>query len=97
VLKQVPAGARAVVIFDPHSEGSCAFAEAAAARGARLWVLWREGSHTPLVATKKRGAVLREAIELAVSAREMAAIFGLPVPSRSLRRTGSTPRREKRV
>jgi hypothetical protein len=94
-LKQVSAGAQAVVIFDPHSEGSCTFAEAAAARGARLWILWREGSHTPLVASRTRGAVLREAIELAVSAREMAAIFGMPVPSRSRRRTGSAQRREK--
>jgi hypothetical protein len=96
-LKQVPAGAQAVVIFDPHSEGSCTFAEAAAARGARLWVLWREGSHTLLVASRKRGAaVLREAIELAVSAREMAAIFGMPIPSRAGRRTGSAQLPEKR-
>jgi hypothetical protein len=92
LLNQTPAGAQGVVIFDPRSEGSSAFAAAAAAR-ARLWVLWREGSHTPLVAIKGRAAMLREGVELAVSVRELAAIFGMPVPALSGRRTGPTRRR----
>lgn len=80
-LAAVPAHEQAVVIFDPHDEKSWAFAEVAARRGAKLWVLWHEGSHRPLVAPSPPSKAMQDAIELAVSAREAAAILRKPLPT----------------
>lgn len=79
-LDAVPADEQAVVIFDPHSEKSWAFAEIAIRRGAKLWVLWHEGSHASLVAPTRPSKAMQDAIELAVSAREAAAILKKPLP-----------------
>jgi hypothetical protein len=80
-LAAAPAHEQAVVIFDPHNQSSWAFAEAAAGRGAKLWVLWHEGSHAPLVAPTTPSKAMQDAIELAVSAREAAAILKKPLPA----------------
>jgi hypothetical protein len=85
VLDAVPAHEQAVVIFDPHSEKSWSLAEVAAKRGAKLWVLWHEGSHELLVASVKPSREMRAAIELAVSAREVAAILRKPLPTAAAR------------
>jgi hypothetical protein len=77
-LDAVPAEEQAIVIFDPHETLSWEFAQTAAERGAKLWVLWHEGSHAPLVAPSPPSPALRGAVELAVSASEAAAM--LPVP-----------------
>lgn len=89
-LAAVPPHEQAVVIFNPHDERSWAFAETAAGRGAKLWVLWHEGSHAPLVAPVTPGRAVRDAVELAVSAREAAAILKTSLPA-------ATPRRRRRV
>jgi len=80
-LDAVPAHEQAVVIVDPHKEKSWAFAETAARRGAKLWVLWHEGSHERLVAPVEPSKTVQNAIELAVSAREAAAILKRPLPT----------------
>ncbi|HUI34008.1 MAG TPA: NAD-binding protein [Stellaceae bacterium] len=77
---------QAVVIVDPHDKSSWVFAEVAARRGAKLWVVWHEGSHKPLVAPAPPIKEVRDALELAVSAREAAAIFKRPLPAAVPRR-----------
>ncbi|MGH7092986.1 MAG: NAD-binding protein [Stellaceae bacterium] len=64
----------AIVVFDPLDAGSWRFALVAAARSARLWVLWREGSRLPPKAPSPPTDAVREAIEVAISARELAAL-----------------------
>ena len=76
----MPAHEQAVVIVDPHKAKSWVFAETAARRGAKLWVLWHEGSHERLVAPVEPSKTVQDAIELAVSAREAAAILKMPRP-----------------
>ena len=80
-LDAMSAHEQAVAIVDPHKEKSWAFAETAARRGAKLWVLWHEGSHEPLVAPMQPTKTVQDAIELAVSAREAAAILKKPRPA----------------
>jgi hypothetical protein len=84
-LDAVPAHEQAVVIFDPHEAKSWAFAETAARRGAKLWVLWHEHSHERLVAPMKPSKTVQDAIELAVSAREAAAILKRPHSAKATR------------
>lgn len=79
-LNAVPAHDQAVVIVDPHRAKSWAFAEIAAGRGAKLWVLWHERSHAPLVAPAPPSKSVQDAIELAISEREAAAILKKPTP-----------------
>jgi hypothetical protein len=77
-LDAIPHDEQAIVIFDPHEKLSWQFAQTAAQRGAKLWVLWHEGSHAPLVAPTPPSEALRAAVELAVSASEAAAMLPMP-------------------
>ena len=73
-LDALEAGEQAIVAFDPRDPQSCEAAGRAAARGAKLWVLWREGSREPLIARSPPQPQMRAAIEIAISARELAVI-----------------------
>ncbi|HVC53972.1 MAG TPA: NAD(P)-binding protein [Stellaceae bacterium] len=64
----------AIVVFDPLDAGSWQFALDAAAGSARLWVLWREGSRLPPKAPSPPTDAVRDAIEAAISARDLAAL-----------------------
>jgi voltage-gated potassium channel Kch len=85
-LDAVAADEQAIVIADPHQARSWEFAAAAADRGAKLWLLWHEGSHKPLVPEEPPSPALRDAVELAISAREAAALLPGASPARQPRR-----------
>lgn len=99
-LAAVPAHDQAVVLFDPNDPASYKFAEAAAGNGAKLWVVWHEGRPQRLVAATRPAAALHEAIEIAVSSREVAAMLGKPLPralSRQPRSAAASRRRKAAV
>ena len=73
-LDAVKAGEQAVVVFDPRDPQSWAFAQQAASRRAKLWVLWREGSRQPLIAPSPPPQQLRAAIEIAISTNQLGAL-----------------------
>ena len=95
-LAVVASREQAVVIFDPADPASLKIAADAAARGAKLWVLWHEGSHQRLVAPAPPSETMRAATEVAVSSREVAAIFGR-APSKTPRPRRKTAEAAHRI
>jgi voltage-gated potassium channel Kch len=74
-LDGIAAGEQAIVVFDPFEPESWQIAQDAASRGARLWVLWHPGRRRPPIAREPVTRAVREAVETAISVRDLAELM----------------------
>jgi hypothetical protein len=90
---------QAIVVFDPFDPDSWRVAQSAAARSARLWVLWHHGRRRPPIAPSAVAPELRAAVEAAISVRELAELapgsIAAPQPAETHREAAAPARRHR--